>query len=185
MSTLNLVNQLSSKTLPTAVANILSSQSRLNCLLTDITLGAIDITYETPSESEYTLLATNGKLVTKSLDVSAVPESQQVIQQPTGYIMSNVKMLTINLNTFKELSQQENQVASTENKRIPLVFTVQDPNAEPCGCGEDIVKIFLTNDNVIVKKNQLGNPIPPYYLLGRGQIKYLLIVNGRISQIMG
>lgn len=66
-------------------------------------------------------------------------------------------------------------VSISVNKKIYLCHSAQ--NDEP-------VRIYLRNNGVEVTQDEHGNPVPEYYLIGTGQLKYLCIVNGRITRIV-
>lgn len=163
---------LSGRQVQTSVAGLLERQWRLNHWLVEQLLGC-GKTCEMASQptNHYDIYVDgNGNVETSFIDLSSVPED------------NGVKELTINL----EVASCTNGCSganANQNLRIAV---------STCGCcdpsdelvPEVPVTVKLTNNNVAVTQDAFGNPVPSSYLVGCGQIKYIVIANGSISRLV-
>jgi hypothetical protein len=195
MSTLDIVGQMDSKSVQTSVAQLLGRSARLNDLLTRQALGCVDLCCVCPEECKYTLETECGKIRTKSVDLACVPEVEccppcypcKPCDPCNPCCKKVVRCITINLNTCRpcrcNCDETENQVAPDENAKIAIVHSC-DCDCD-YGCEPKVpVKICLTNDCAPVESDEHGNPVPCSYLVSPGQIKFLCVVNGRITRIV-
>lgn len=162
----------------TSVADLLERQWRLNNWSTKYLLGCgelcpCDICSAPTPDYSYTLNFNEaGHVTDEALDLSCVMFSNKEAM---------TRVITINNQVRDcELTGCEG-VSVNERKKVYLTH---------CECSEydsDLcampVKIYLQNNGAAVTHDEFGNEVPAYYLLGEGQVKYLCIVNGRITKI--
>ena len=188
MSTLDIAGQLDANAVQTSVASVLGRQARAIDLLTRVTLGCVNVCDFCPTECKYTLEAECGKITRCAIDVSCVPETECC--EPRGpcdcCCKKTRRCFTVNLNTCKpchcRCRDDENMVSPSENKKIALTYCCKD-----CDCNDDCdgeVTVCLTNDCAPVTHDEHGNPVPCTWKIGKGQIKYICVVNGRITRIV-
>jgi hypothetical protein len=194
MSTLDIVGFMNAHSVQTSVADLLGRNARLNDTLTRVTLGCLTLCDFCPEDCEYTIEAECGKITRCSIDLSCVPEEDDddccSYKKKSCCPKRKRRCITINLNTCKPACRgrgnccddDDNVVDPCENEKIVLTYCCKDS----CDCDRDEcpVHIYLTNDHCPVREDEHGNCVPEYYKIGRGQIKYLLVVNGRITKIV-
>lgn len=195
MSTLDIVGYTIGHSVQTSVADLLARNARLNDTLTKVATGCLDLCGFCPDGCEYTIEAECGRIKTCAIDLSCVEEESDddddcCSKKKKCCKKQKKRCITINLNTCKPCRKRcdcdeeaDNQVSPCENKRIVLTYCCKDA----CDCDKDdctFVTIYLTNDGCPVTSDFHGNCLPTYYKIGRGQLKWLEVVNGRISKIV-
>jgi hypothetical protein len=162
----------------TSVAILGGRQWRLNNWLTQNMLGCIDCPCEISSVPQanlpFTLNYADGRITDECLDLSSVIKNPDCSLGNCGE-----RIVTINNQVRDcELTGCEG-VSINENKKVYLTHCCasSDNDTTP-------IKIYLTNNGVPVTEDEFGNKVPEFYLLGVGQIKYLCVVNGRITRIV-
>lgn len=116
---------------------------------------------------------TDGHVIDTTLDLSCVLNSVK---------FPGERVITIDCKVRNcELTGCEG-VSINETTKVYLTY---------CDCVDEAdrdcsvpVKVFLTNNGEPVTEDQFGNPVPEYYLIGEGELKYLCIVNGHIVKIV-
>lgn len=173
----------------TSVASLGARQWRLNTWMTRYIMGCGDCPCDICSVPEpdqiYTLQADRaGNITDETLDLSCVPKSA------CNDGVCNLRVITINNNVRNcELNGCEG-VSVSEQKKVYLTHCEEfgsnslDWNDKDRKEASKSVRIYLTNNGVRVTEDEFGNTVPEYYLIGPGQIKFLCVVNGRITRIV-
>ena len=193
MTSLDIVNYTIAHAVQTSVADLLGRNARTNDTLTRVTLGCLSLCDFCPDDCEYTIEAECGRITRCAIDVSCVPEREEDCCEQKRRCCpckkEKVKSININLNTCKpccrgrgHCDDDENVVDPCENKKIVLTYCCRDS----CDCFETEcpVRVCLSNDHCPVTEDEHGNCVPEFYLIGKGQMKYILVVNGRITRIV-
>jgi hypothetical protein len=164
----------------TSVADLLGRQWRLNgwttswlmncdvCPCDPCSVPLADQTIMLEYEPE------TGKITEKSIDLSCVVKTD--CPECDRRITINNKVRDCELTGCDGVSVSE---------RCKVYLTHCQDCLDPEEDGECTpVKIFLQNNGMPVTQDEFGNPVPPYYLLAQGQLKYLCVVDGRIRRIV-
>jgi hypothetical protein len=159
----------------TSVASLLERQWRLNAWTTKYILGcgecACDICSVPEPDYTYTLqYDADGHVTDTTLDLSCVLPSEKAP-------LVGCRVIYID-NVVRDCELTGCQGVSVSEQKY-VYLTHCEPETT-----EGAVRIYLKNNGVAVTEDQFGNPVPEYYLIGEGQLKYLCIVNGRIVRIV-
>jgi hypothetical protein len=166
----------------TSVASLGARQWRLNSWMTKNLMGCAECPCDICSVPEADMVVTlnyddDGHITDETLDLSCVPEGNCAINQP----LCRVRIVTINNNVRNCELTGCTGVSVSEQKKVYLTHCEQTPNTPN---DPKPVRIYLTNNGVPVTEDEFGNPVQEYYLLGEGQLKFLCVVNGRITRIV-
>jgi hypothetical protein len=174
MSLQNIINH----SINASTASILERHSRMNNWESDVQLGCVPSCVKLDQSKivcgVYTLRRND-----KSLDLSCIPKN-------LDHCHPCERIIIINQKTQNCCSK------NIDYKKVYLTYCCDSECESECECWCKCrccrdknmpVKIYLTNDHVPVKEDEFGNKVPEFYLIGKGQIKYLCIANGRITKI--
>jgi hypothetical protein len=172
----------------TSLASLGARQWRLNTWMTRYIMGCGECPCDICSVPEpnqiYTLqYDMAGHITDETLDLSCVPKS------PCTDGICDLRVITINNNVRDcELTGCEG-VSVSEQKKVFLTHCDAEPddlvwNDKSRPDAKKSVRIYLTNNGAKVTEDEFGNAVPEYYLIGPGQIKFLCVVNGRITRIV-
>ena len=162
----------------TSVASLLGRQWRFNAWVLNYIMGCnstpCDICSSPEPDYIYVLnYDDDGHITDDGLDLNCVVKSEK---KPTV----GCRVITIdNVVRDCELTGCDG-VSINEQKKVYLCHSCEEDeetDVEP-------VKIYLTNNGAPVTHDQHGNPVQDHYLLVAGQLKYLCVVNGRITRIV-
>lgn len=116
-----------------------------------------------------------GHVIEDNLDLSCIPMSEKEPGQ---------RVFTINLKSRDcELNGCEG-VRRDERKKLYLTHCTCDQSYLDIEGNCVPVKVYLRNNNAPVTHDEFGNPVPEYFLVGEGELKYVCIVNGLITRII-
>jgi hypothetical protein len=171
---------------PTSLAKLEERQWRLNHWMTRYIMGCGDCPCEICSVPEpnqvYTLqYDADGHITDETLDLSCVPPldcTQTTLEFPSS--SCGHRVVTINNEVRNCELTGCRGVSVSENKKVYLTHC----DADNENYSNLPVKVYLTNNGVPVTKDEFGNPVPEFYLLGVGQLKFVCVVNGRITRIV-
>jgi hypothetical protein len=176
--------KMAGHSVPTSIASLTERQWRLNGWSTRYIMGCGECPCDICSVPEQDLVYTinydqDGNVTDETLDLSCVVESRKFPGKRVITINDKVKDC--------ELTGCDG-VSVCEHTKVYLTLcdaAADRPwNNNDLGNDAEVVYIYLTNNGVPVSEDEFGNPVPEYYVLGVGQIKYLCIVAGRITRIV-
>jgi hypothetical protein len=158
---------------PTSVANLLERQWRFNKWVLDYVVGCGGCPCDPSSVCDpdmVLLLDTDaeGHIIEDGIDFSCVAPSQKAPNFGCRIITINNKVRNCELNGCEGTS-------INEQKKIYLCHSQEN---------EEEVRIYLQNNSEPVTHDEFGNVVPEYYVIGTGQLKWLCVVNGRITRIV-
>jgi hypothetical protein len=173
----------------TSVASLGARQWRLNNWMTRYIMGCgecpCDICSVPEPNQVYQLqFDGDGHITDETLDLSCVPTTDCT----NGTTICGLRVITIDNKVRNcELTGCAG-VSVSEQKKVYLTHcdateesAWNDKNRPDA---KNPVRIYLTNNGVPVTEDEFGNPVQEYYLLGEGQLKFLCVVNGRITRIV-
>ena len=167
---------------PTSLALNEARQWRLNGWLTRYIMGCGECPCDICSVPEKDLVYTlsfnaDGEITDETLDLSCVVESEK---------QRTKRVITINNKVRDDTSE-----GVSTNFYDTIYLTLCDAKADrpwnhdiPGDDAGDVVYIYLTNNGARVTQDEFGNPVPAYYVIGVGQIKFLKVVAGYITRIV-
>jgi hypothetical protein len=116
-----------------------------------------------------------GHVTEDNLDLSCIPMSEK---EPMNRVfIINLKSRDCELNGCEGVRRDERKKVYLTHCNCSVDDTDVNGNCLP-------VKVYLRNNNVPVTVDEFGNPVPEYFLVGEGELKYLCIVNGLIRRIV-
>jgi len=166
----------------TSMASIGARQWRLNNWTQKYILGCGECPCDICSVPEpnqiYTLQYDgDGHITDETLDLSCVPTTNCT----NGQTSCGLRIITLNNDVRNCELTGCNGVSVSEQKKIFVTHCDETPNSPN---SPTPVRIYVTNNGSPVTEDEFGNPVQEYYLLGEGQLKFLCIVNGRITKII-
>lgn len=160
---------MASNSIGTAQAKMMARQWRFNQWVTAYLMDGIS-PCEACSVPEpdyvYTLgFDAEGDITDTAIDIGCTPDS---------LVKENKRVVYINCDTDEE--NTGNGVSTNVDKIVYLTHcTDTNTNTE--------VTVYLQNNGSAVTEDQYGNPLPESYLVGLGQVKYLMVAGGKIVGI--
>lgn len=158
----------------TSVASLLGRQWRFNEWVLNYIMGCdrcpCDICSAPEPDYVYVLQHNDdGEITDCGLDFSCVMDSEKTPTVGCRVICIDNKVRDCELTGC-------DGVSINEQKKIYLCHSDCE-NEEP-------VRIYLKNNGEPVTHDEHGNTVQEYYLIAAGQLKFLCVVNGRITRIV-